>query len=416
METNGIAGTAVRDRSIPEPTYWLEELGVACDVLDERYSRGESLKSALERLSPRAIDVMAARLGMNGGRATREKRAELAGAYEHIHDLLYVMRFGKRKSRAAIEETARECLSDEELLHCEITPGRYDRDALLLKIYEKSPERLKNVHLIEKIHKKGFAQMVLVDPPNKSPGTWEDFLTAGAVQDIVNGYDAERTDGRVGLCKGIIRRGGRSLIFVKMEEKFEIFSMKGQSSPGYVPEWIILDMGRDGRNVRISSVTPAASVNIANRITGRYYGRSCRYRNDMEFTHESVILRFLNRICFEEPEKMPCVGIAVRNSKLEGGVTLHIIDPHSTGVGPSVRELTEKIGGMIDDIHNVEWVKVVHRTHVKILFETKADAPGYFVVRYTDNTMLEPERREFEKMMRDEYGLSVLSTEKKFTA
>jgi len=398
------------------PEYWLEELDVACEFLDEKYSDAERLREKLDRLSFRTINLMAERLGMNGDHSTTEKRVALAAAYDLIRDAVYVLKFGERKARVAIEELAAECLSVEDMESCEVTPGKYDKDALLLLINRESPESLKSIYLLEKIHKKGFAQMALNGAPSRTKEQWVDFLSSENVQGILNRYDSDRRDGRVSLCKDIVDRNGRRMVFIRMEEKLEIFSRDGKNIPGYVPDWVILDFAPEGKNVRLSSITPVASVEIANRIASEFYGKECKYTNDVELTHSSVISNFLQRICFEEIAKLPIVEISARNTSLDSGVSVRISDPCSLSIGPAISRYTESIGDLIDEISDIDWIKVHYRTRVTLKFEVCEDDPEYFIVRYSDYTLQEKERREFEGMMVNEYGLRLLSTEKKFAA
>jgi len=415
---NGTETTQMEGGSpgVPAPEYWLEELDVAYEILDERYADAGRLRKKLDGLSPRTINIMARRLGMNGDHSTVEKRETLAGAYGLIREGIYALKFGERKAVAAIEELAAGCLTPETMVSCEVSPGKYDKNALLLNIYEKAPESLKSIYLLEKIHRKGFAQMALTGAPRETDGSWDDFLTISNVREILDRYDTERGDGRLSVCKDVLPRGGRGMVFIRMEEKLEIFSRGGRNVPGYMPDWVILDFAHEGRNVRLSSIAPAASVEIANRIAGAFHGHACAYTNGIELTHESVIAGFLQRICFEEIARLPIVEISVRNASLDKGVSVRIGDPCSVSISPAISRYTERIGGLIDEISDIEWIKVHYRTRVTLKFEVYGDDPEYYVVRYSDYTLREKERREFEALMVNEYGLRLLSTEKKFTA
>ena len=51
---------------------------------------------------------------------------------------------------------------------------------------------------------------------------------------------------------------------------------------------------------------------------------------------------------------------------------------------------------------------------VKVVFEKADDYGAAFIVRYADQPLNGQQRRAFEKRMDDDYGITVLSTEKKY--
>ena len=64
-------------------------------------------------------------------------------------------------------------------------------------------------------------------------------------------------------------------------------------------------------------------------------------------------------------------------------------------------------------LDNVASIRVyVHGKRVKLLLEPVL-GHGTIVVRYADQPLLEHERRLFERMMRDDFGIVVVSTEKR---
>jgi len=69
---------------------------------------------------------------------------------------------------------------------------------------------------------------------------------------------------------------------------------------------------------------------------------------------------------------------------------------------------------MMEDLADVEWIKVLYRPkRVGLQFEQDESGDGLYVVRYTDQRLNAFERRRFEQQMREDHGIAILSTEKR---
>ncbi|HPS03384.1 MAG TPA: hypothetical protein PLA90_17735, partial [Candidatus Sumerlaeota bacterium] len=74
------------------------------------------------------------------------------------------------------------------------------------------------------------------------------------------------------------------------------------------------------------------------------------------------------------------------------------------------------VGGLLDHLNHIESIKVLFAgKRVSVIFaHEEKQAEDEFTVRYSDHRLNVFQRQEFEHYMRQEYGIPILSTEKRF--
>ena len=111
---------------------------------------------------------------------------------------------------------------------------------------------------------------------------------------------------------------------------------------------------------------------------------------------------------------MGLVEVCVSNSPLRGSSKVRISNEQAAALVESLDHLDTAVGTMLENLADVEWVKVLYRRkRVGLQFEQEESGDGQYVVRYTDQRLNAFERRRFEQQMRDDHGITILSTEKR---
>jgi len=343
----------------------------------------------------------------------KEKKERLSRDQSALGEVLCVLKFAKRKTDIAIISIAEKELSQEELSKCKDRNDEYDRIALLFAVYAKDPVYFKYIHLIEKIHRSGFAQMVLPEKKESPKSDWDVFMTRENIQSLLDEYETRRGERNKSRCRDILPFSGRHLAFIVRGEREDYLVRDGKNLFGHRPEWIILDFEKDAKRVRISSLTTDVSLDIANRVASRFYGESCVYENEKTFTNVAVIEEFLDRVCFNDPLTLPLVEIAVKQSPLKGSPKFKISDSDSQPIGAAIKQFNEKIGDLLKSIDIIDSIKVLFKHRITLLFEQDSEDPDLFVVRYSDSRLNAVERVEFEKFLAEEFDIHVHSTEKR---
>lgn len=149
------------------------------------------------------------------------------------------------------------------------------------------------------------------------------------------------------------------------------------------------------------------------RIAGRYFGEAVEYENESIVTEGEKVEDFL-RSLIDDPETLPLVEIVTKNCGIEGAPQLRLNNQEDESLAPSISHFEEAFGNPLDDMDDIASIKVYKfKKRLKMIFEPDKYESEKYIVRYADQPLHGKQRREFEEMMKDEYDIVVLSTEKK---
>src|SRR5690606_15959959 len=111
---------------------------------------------------------------------------------------------------------------------------------------------------------------------------------------------------------------------------------------------------------------------------------------------------------------LPLVELTAKNCGLDGSPQLRLNDQHNESIGHALQQFAAAFGNPLDHLADIESIKVhAFKKRVKMIFEPVEGDDERFVVRYADQPLNGAQRREFEQMMEQEHGITVLSTEKR---
>jgi len=393
--------------------FWEDDLEISLDHEMRRVTAEGYLDAWLRHRTGRQLTVLCQTLEIDGGDSTQKQRKALREADVDLLPYVLMERFAQRKSKVAVADFAERVLAPEMLEIGRVKETEFDTVALMFAVFDRNPTDLRLIYHLDRIHKNGFARMRLETDVRQSEQTLEQFLSTDALTALLAAFDQSRTDGLTSELRDVIEHHGRHLVFVRRGERpNHLVSSGGEVMHGYNPEWIILDFEHGAKRVNISSVSPEVPLEIANRIATAYFGKTCEYANEHITTYPKQVERFLNQIRDVAEGELVLVEVALDGSPLEGSPKLLLSDTSS--IGPALAQLESMTGPFLDDIDQLNSIKVLYRKkRVSLIFEAEEGGEGY-VVRYSDHRLNGLQRPKFEALMEVQHGIAVLSTEKRF--
>jgi hypothetical protein len=401
------------DDRTPDVTFWENELEVPVRYWLEQAEDARFMERWISDLKGPRVSVLHALLNLPPVESTRRGKDDLRGRLGLLRQFVPVSRFARSKSRVAVIDFAESVLDPEVMELCRDGNGEFDVTALLFAVFDRDWNSLPTVFHLDKIHKSGFARMVLAKPPKRPDTDLGEFLDTSSLAAHLAGFDRAKKDGRASQAKNIIPRDGRLLVFVRRAERRDMLIQSTTVVHGFAPEWIILDFHDGAARVNISSKSISVPLEIANHIASAYFGREVEYVNDREHSYTKQIQRLLGLLGNDEIEELRLVEIAVDNGPLDGAPKI-VLSRSEGSIAGSIRHFEKAVGGMVDDIDRIDRIKVLYRNkRVTLKFEGDDENDDEYVVRYSDHTLNEKERRLFEAFMSDSHGITILSTEKR---
>ena len=394
--------------------YWEDQLQMCIDPWLQNAANPEYMRRWLGDLNKRHLRMLCEYLGVDGDTKLEEQRESLLACNGRLTPYYLVERFAYRRSRFAVSDYAATILAKPIFDMCR-SGETFDTFALLLALYHKSPEHLRTVYHLEKVHSTGFARMKIEGRARKPKKSFNEFLTHPFLKRLLAQFDAHRDDGRASELMNIVPDTDHPVAFVRREEQRSMLLRSSRAVHGFKPEWIILDFRDNGKRVDISSHSMAVPLELANRIASEYFGTDCEYVNEVEVTPKALIDKFLDLLKRDAIDFLRLVEVHVKNSPLDGAPVLKLSSEGDASVAEGVRHFEKVIGPILADLDLIKAVKILFcGKRVKLTLEAVPDAPEGYCVRYTDKTLNKRERDAFETKVREEpYGIRVLSTEKR---
>lgn len=401
---------------VPPPKFWEDDLELPREHILRQIERDGYLDTWINKRTGRQLAILQQALGIDGEASTRKLKTRIRESNGDLLDFVLVDQFSQFKSKVAVVDFAGRVLPADVVESCQISDTEYDKTALLFAIYRRRWADLRLIFHLDKTHKTGFARMKLKGKLRRPRQTFRDFLNSGQVADVLARFDKTRKDGRGSELKAVIPLGESDLVFIRRPNRpNHLVGLRGGVIHAYDPEWIILDFRDEGTYVNIAAVSVSLPLDIANGIASAYYGRDREYENASEITYRKQIERFLGEVRGARQGDLILVEATVSNSPLNDSPKLRISHPDSRSIGNSISHFERCIGKLLSRVEQIDSIKVLFcQKRVSLKFEAAPGSLDEFVVRYSDQRLNALQRIEFEKLMRDVHGITVLSTEKQF--
>lgn len=394
--------------------FWGDRLEVNTDLVLRQHEDDDFVEKWVDGIKMRARAVLAGQLGIDGELGVRDTRKAILERRDELVEYRLAEAAVAGRLSYAILEVARAKLPEADVERCHENEDRYDRIGLTWLLYANDPRDLELVFHLDRTQRKGFARMVLEDLPETDGVDPADFFDADNLQQILDEFEEEKKTLRQSHCAAVLHNGGNYQLFIKRDMKPGFVSHGAKNIFGFEREWIILEFEPDLRRVLICSVSPDTPLMLANRIAGVFFGTGVEYDNELIVTPAAKVSQFLKSL-LADPDKLPLVEVTAANCGLDGSPQLRLNDQDNESLAPAVQQFASAFGNPFDNVADIESIKVhKFKKRVKMIFEPEDEAGEAFIVRYADQPLNGKERREFEKMMEDEYKITVLSTEKRY--
>ena len=400
---------ALESVGAPPPKFWESELEIGIEHAFIELGEEGWMEAWVEKRKGRQAKVLLQNCGMPVDSSPRKNKATLRGCNGQLLQYALVDCFGTRKSKQAVIDVAAKRLAPEKIDECREGEG-YDTRALLYAIYHDDPTSLREVFLLDKVHKSAFARMVL-DKNIRRPGQpLADYLSPDHVVETLRECDLARKDGRTSELKAIRCDDDHCTVYVRRAERPEMIVGPSGVLHGYKPEWIILDFFDGGKRVNISSTSIAVPVHIANRLAAGYFGQPCEYVNEKQITTTTQVERLLGRLKDGLIAELSLTELTVSQSPLKGQPKMTLSS--NDCIGPAIDHFQRQIGELLMHITHIVGFRVMHQTkRISLKLEHVEDG---VVVRYSDGKLNRQERKQFEAHMEKEHDIIILSKEKRF--
>ena len=413
---DGMVAGETADR--PNAGFWEQTLELAVESLVERAQSDVFMDTWInERTAQQAI-MLRHLLGLPPATSIRERRAALHDHKDALRPFVPVQEFSVLKHRAAVLDFVRRRLPPEVVALALVGENKHDSAALIYALYQRDWSDLGLLFQIDKVHKSGFARMVLAELPRRGPQRFAEYITGPATAEVLADYDRQDPDGRVSELRGMLDDGESTLLFIRRPERRDLIIQGTTILHGFSPEWIILDFHEAATRVNIASKSVVPSLEIANALASAYYGVSCEYANDRAPSQAQQIRRLLDALIGDTAEGLRLVEIAVNHCPLHAAPKMVLSSTTTLSVAEAIRQIETAFGSLHDNLDWFHSVKVLyHGKRVTVSFDRPDDpVPGesVYVVRYTDHRLSAGERKPFEQFMLSTHGLTIVSTEKRF--
>lgn len=196
--------------SSPPPTieFWEDKLETRAAGLLSASHKPDFINSWIQQRSPAQISVLRALVGLPADPNAKGRLQELLRYADDLRHFVPVVAFGFYRSVLATLEVAEGCVPEELRQLAAKSGGTYDTTALLLTIYDQSPEELENVFLLDKLHRVGLAPMKLRRTPRNPAHPLSAFLRSDTMSGVLERFDREQRDGRRCTLRKVLDRDG----------------------------------------------------------------------------------------------------------------------------------------------------------------------------------------------------------------
>ena len=401
----------------PPVEFW--ENNLELDVtrhLEELRSLG-ALERWVTKRNAAQVTMLRHLFGLPADAPIKQRKAQLKELGEELLKFAPAALFAMRKSRDATVEVARNALDEETMRLAIGADNKHETTALIFAILAHSWVDLEKIFHLDKLHKVGFERMRLVRPPRRPAFRFSDFVGSDRFLAELKKFDADSEDRHTSEFKQKIAVGDGLVVFIRRPHQPSYVLTESRVTHGFTPDQIVLDFRGEAALLNIASHNHAASYEIANRIASAFYGEPCAYASIVEETFAAQLQRLLQLLANDEAPDLLLVEIKLLRSPLSGAPELSIANRGEVSIGPAIRELELALDWTIDDLARVSSFKVLYnKKRVPIQVEqldNHGPDRGNYVLRYRDQVLLLAERRDFEELFEHQYGIKILSTEKR---
>jgi len=396
----------------PNRRFWEHDLELPIERLMTEYSDVLSRQNWIESLSGRQLTVLYA--ASNDLDFTQEvplskMRQMLVEKSEQLFDYYLVNRFNHAKLETAVSDIAKEILSDELLEFCLVKNNKYDKKSLLFALFKQKPDALKNIYHYDKIHKKGFAAFVLMNPPRQRELSFDEFVLSSPITKILEKYDASLGDDFESTLQDVFLHNDRLYLFIRRASDEDVLLNCDQLLHGHKPEWTIIDFAANGNQVNICAKCPQKSVFIANALVSDYFGKELSFVDAGDVNFSKQVERFIRHSASHQTDEIKLFEIKFRSPYLHNNTEIVISTCPHDSIAEDLQAIQAAVGDILADITAVDSIKVLYKNkRITLYFRCLDEACDHIRICYSEHVLDKNAREAFKSWMRTTYGLKVL--------
>ena len=376
------------------------------------YRDVSSRQNWIGSLSGRQLTVLYAashNLEVPQGVPLSEMRKMLAEKSERLFDYYLVNRFNHAKLETAVSDIAKEILSDALLEFCLVKNNKYDKKSLLFALFKQNPNALKNIYHYDKIHKKGFAAFVLMDPPRQRERRFAEFVLSSSMTQILKQYDTSLGDGFESTLQDVFLHQDRLYLFVRRASDEDVLLNCNQLLHGHKPEWTIIDFSAQGHQVNVCAKCPQKSVLIVNALISDYFGEALSFVDAGDVNFSKQVERFIRQCALHQRDEIKLFEIRFRSPYLHNNTEIVIrTSPHDS-IAEDLQVIQAAVGDILSDMTVIDSIKVLYQNkRLTLYFRCLDEACDHIQICYSEHVLDKNAREAFKAWMRTTYGLKVL--------
>ena len=396
----------------PNRRFWEYDLELPIERLMSEYSDVESRQSWLESLSGRQITVLYAAshdTHFADEMPLAEIRKILVEKSEQLFDYYLVNRFNHAKLETAVSDIAKEILSDDLLEFCLVKNNKYDKKSLLFALFREKPDALKNIYHYDKIHKKGFAAFVLMNPPRQRELNFAEYVLSSPIDKILEKYDTSLGDGFESKLQDLFLHNGRLYLFVRRASDEDVLLNRDQLLHGHKPEWTIIDFSVNGNQVNICAKCPQKSVFIANELIRNYFEKDLKFTDAADVNFSKQVERFIRHSASHQTPEIKLFEIKFKSPYLHNNTEIVISTCPHDSIAEDLQAIQGAVGDILSDIAAVNSIKVLYQNkRITLYFRCLDEECDHIRICYSEHVLDKNAREAFKSWMRETYGLKIL--------
>lgn len=409
----GVVNNNSKFRVTPNRRFWEYDLELPIERLMDEYSNPNLRQNWLESLSPRQVTMLYAvnqvEADVSKALPVAQMRKTLMEQSDDLFNYYLVNRFNHAKLETAVSDIAKANLRDDLLEFCLVKNNKYDKKSLLFALFNQNPDALKNIYHYDKIHKKGFAAFVLLNPPRQQATTFADFISSYPIAKILEQYDLNLGDGFESQLQDTFVHAGRIYLFIRRASDEDVLLSSDQLLHGHKPEWTIIDFADNGKQVNICAKCPQKSVFIANALISEYFNQPVSFTDAADVNFKKQVERFLRLSASESDQELKLFEIRFRSPYFHNNTEIAISTCPHNSIAEDLKAMQGAAGDVLADITCVDSIKVLYQNkRITLYFRCLDEACDHIRICYSEHVLDKNAREIFKSWMRDTYGLKIL--------
>lgn len=335
--------------------------------------------------------------------STQQKRKMLISISESLFNYYLVNCFSRAKSETTIVEVAQSVLSQDLLKSFLLQNNKHDKKSLLFTLFITNNNLLKQIFHFNQVQKKGFLPFILKNPPRQKSTSFKDFLSKDTIQAILKQHDLSENDNFESQFQELFYYQNCIYLFIRRASKDEDLVMSSNKViHGYKPGRIIIDFALNANQVNLSIQNFDQGLKIANRIASCYFECECSFTDMQSQNTAAQVGTFLHGCVKQYVPDIHLFELKFGPPKSKTYLTLN-----TDNIEEWLQKIEPSVGSVLHDVSLVQHVKVLFKSK-KVTLSFQVDTHN-IAVDYSEHVLNKKEREDFKSLIRDSYGITVLS-------